>query len=524
MLLSVLPAQPNPVMLCLFLGFGSGSEVRVDLNDFRAYVSLGRVFLRVFSSLRQPSLHTDKRLAEATAGRHFQNKPSRMADQPAAQVHHPLHDGAQPTTCRLLQPDDPGVEHRLAQHAEHVVHQDPELEKQLVDAELSGRQALQVEFAFQFREVLLARAPVAVQTQDVGIGYLLQTCPDAEDLVLRQEQGLPLFAGPFGHLVDQSDSSDFFAVPAGASRVNGLAGPGRMDLSFLHGQVDQNLGLFSAQIVASDETVPGLEPCRHECPIIEGRVVHPEQTGIGQLAHPRTNPGMEVQGPFMQGVMAPWTKLGSNNQTAFEERADRGVAENPGVALGDALLLGVAVVEDGGVGVDPHANKVRHSDDPGLEIQLAQHAHRAHGHGFMDVAIKAHGLETLAQSGLRRHTTNPQGCRKELTVLELPHVVETHLAYSDKAAKAPQDVLFSDLMVRGLPLGADGIYVADAHEFAHRCKPGIADDRFLGDLKGQLSHVVHLAGEKTFVQSCEVNMPKYLIYFNTRLHRESKSH
>ena len=198
---------------------------------------------------------------------------------------------------------------------------------------------------------------------------------------------------------------------------------------------------------------------------------------------------MEVQGPFMQGVMAPWTKLGSNNQAAFEERADRGVAENPGVALGDALLLGVAVVKDGGVGVDPHANKVRYGDDPGLEIQLAQHAHRAHGHGFVDVPIKAHGLETLAQSGFRRHTTNPQGCHEELTALELPHVVETHLAYSNETAKAPQNVLLSNLIVRGLPFGAGGVDVADAHEFAHGYKPGIADDRFLGDLKGQLSHV-----------------------------------
>lgn len=224
----------------------------------------------------------------------------------------------------------------------------------------------------------------------------------------------------------------------------------------------------------------------------------------------------------MQGMMAPWTKLGSNNQAAFKERADRGVAENPVVALGDALFLGVAVVKDGGVGVDPHANKVRHGDDPGLEIQLAQHANRAHGHGVMDVPIKAHGRETLPQSGLRRHTTNPQGSREKFAVLELPHMVETHLAYSDKAAKAPQDVLLSDLMIRGFPLGADGIYVADAHEFAHRCKPGIADDRFLGDLKGQLSHVAHLAGEEPFVQSCEVNMPKCFTFFNTRLHLESK--
>ena len=90
MVLSALSAQPSPVMRCFSPGFGFGPEFREDLNDFRAHVSLGRVFLRAFSGLRQPSLHTDKRLAEATAGRHSQNNPSRMADQPAAQVHHPL--------------------------------------------------------------------------------------------------------------------------------------------------------------------------------------------------------------------------------------------------------------------------------------------------------------------------------------------------------------------------------------------------------------------------------------------------
>ena len=86
MLLSDLPAQPNPVMRCFFPGFGFGSAVRVDLNDFRAYVSLGRVFLRAFLGLRQPSLHADKRFAEAAVGRHLQDNPPRMPDQPAAQV------------------------------------------------------------------------------------------------------------------------------------------------------------------------------------------------------------------------------------------------------------------------------------------------------------------------------------------------------------------------------------------------------------------------------------------------------
>jgi len=496
MVLSALSAQPQPIMGCFFPGFGFGAAVRVDLSDFRAHLSRVRNFLRVFLGLRQPSLHADKRFTEAAVGHHLHDNTPRMPDESSAQVHHPLHNGAQPAARCLLQPNNPGVEKRLAQNAQHVVYQDPELEEQLVDAELSGRKTFQVEFAFQLREVLLARAPVAVQTQDVGIGHLLEICPDAEDFVLRQQQGLSLFAGPLGHFIDQSDSSDPFTVPAGASRVDGLAGPGRMALTFLHGQVDQNLGLFPAQIVAGDEAVAGLSPRRHECRIIEGRVVHPEQARLGQLAHPRTDPGMDVQGPFMQGMMAPRTKLGSYNQTAFEKRADRGVAENPVVALGDALLLGVAVVEDGGVRVDPHANKVRHTNVSGLEIQLAQHAYRAHGHGVMDVVIKAHGLETLSQSGLRRYTTKTQGCGEEIAVLELPHMVETYLTDSDKTAKAPQNVLLSDMIVRGLPFGAGGVDVADAHEFTHGCKPGIADDRFLGDLKSQLSHAVHLAGER----------------------------
>lgn len=88
-------------------------------------------------------------------------------------------------------------------------------------------------------------------------------------------------------------------------------------------------------------------------------------------------------------------------------------------------------------------------------------------------------------------------------------------ALSNKATKAQQYVLLSDLVVRGLPLDADEIYFADAHEFAHRCKPGIADDLFLGGLKGQLSHVPHLASKEAFAQSYEVNMPKYFIFFNT---------
>jgi hypothetical protein len=110
---------------------------------------------------------------------------------------------------------------------------------------------------------------------------------------------------------------------------------------------------------------------------------------------------------------------------------------------------------------------------PGLEIQLAQHAYRAHGHGVMDVVIKAHGLETLPQSGLRRHTTDAQGCGEEIAVLELPYVVETYLANSDETAKAPQNFLLSDLIVRGLPLGAGGVDVADAHEFAIAASPAL---------------------------------------------------
>jgi len=349
MVLSALSAQPSPIMGCFFPDFGFGTEVRVNLNDFRAHLSRVWNFLRVFFGLRQPSLHADKRFAEAAVGHHLLDNSPRMPAEPSAQVHHPLHNSAQSVARRLLQPDDPGVEKRLAQHAQHVVHQDSELEKQLVDAELSGRKALQIVFAFQLREVLLARAPAAVETQDVGIGHLLEVRPDAEDFVLRQEQGLPFLAGPLDDLVDQPDRSDAFTVPAGASRVDGLAGPGRMALPFLHSQVDQNLGFFPAQVVAGDKAVTGLSPRRHECHIIEGRVVHPEQANLGQLAHPRTAPGMDVQGPFMQGMVAPRTRLGPYNQTSFEKRVDRGVAENLVVVLGDALLLGVAVVEDGGV-------------------------------------------------------------------------------------------------------------------------------------------------------------------------------
>lgn len=282
-------AQPNPIMGCSFPGFGFGAEVRVDLNDFRAYLSRVRNCLRVFLDLRQPSLHADKRFAEAAVGHHLYDNSPRMPDEPSAQGHHPLHNGAQPAAPCLLQPNDPGVEKRLAHHSQHVVHQDPELEEQLVEAELSGRMVLQVEFTFQLCEVLLARTPIAVQTQDVGVGHLLDVRPDAEDFVLRQEQGLPFLAGPFDHLVDEPDRSYAFTVSTDASHVDGLAGPGRMALPFLHNQVDQDLGFFPAQIVAGDKAVTGMSPRRYECHIIEGRVVHPEQGSLGQLAHPRTD-------------------------------------------------------------------------------------------------------------------------------------------------------------------------------------------------------------------------------------------
>jgi len=508
MTFSALSAPPSPVIQCLFPISDFGPEIGADWSDFRAYFSLGRASPLVFSDLRQPSLHADERFDEANAERHIQDNPSRMPDQPATQAHHALHDGALSTVCRLFQPDNPGFDQRLSQHAQDVVHQDPELEDRLVDIELPERQALQVESAFQPREVLLARASIEVHTQDVGIGHLLEVRPDAEDLVLQQDQGLPLLACPLGHLLDQPDSSDYFAVPAGASHVDGLAGPGEMGFSFLHGQVDLDLGLFPTQIVASDETVTCLASRRHECRIVEGRVIHPEQAGLGQLAHPLADPGMEVQGPFMRGVVVPWTKLGSHDQPTFKERACRSETENPVVVLGDALLLGVAVVESGGVGVDSYANKVRHGDNPGFEIHLAQHAHGAHGHGVVDIAVKAHGLETLPQGCLRRNTTNPKGCREELAVIELPQVVKPHLAYGDKPAKAPQDVLLSDL-IWGIPLGADGINVADAHEFAHGCKPGIADVRLLGNLKCQFSYQAHLSGEHVFPQSCEGNKLKF---------------
>lgn len=66
---------------------------------------------------------------------------------------------------------------------------------------------------------------------------------------------------------------------------------------------------------------------------------------------------------------------------------------------------------------------------------------------------------------------HPQSVFRWYTVPPPPAVVKS--SRSLKAAKAPQDVLLSDLLVWGLSLGADGIYVADAYEFAHRSKPGI---------------------------------------------------
>jgi hypothetical protein len=39
---------------------------------------------------------------------------------------------------------------------------------------------------------------------------------------------------------------------------------------------------------------------------------------------------------------------------------------------------------------------------------------------------------------------------------------------------------------------------------------------------GFLRPVEHLAGEEAFTQSCEVNMSKYFIFFNSRRHLQSK--
>ena len=60
MVLSALSAQSNPVMGCFSPGFGFGAEIRVDLNDFRAHLTLVRNFLRVFLGLRQPFLHAGR--------------------------------------------------------------------------------------------------------------------------------------------------------------------------------------------------------------------------------------------------------------------------------------------------------------------------------------------------------------------------------------------------------------------------------------------------------------------------------
>ena len=174
-------------MSSFFPDCGFVAEVRVDMNAFRAHFSRIRNFLSVILGLRQPSLHASKRFAEAAVGHHLHDHSLRMPDESSDQVHHPLHNGAQPAAHCPLQPNDLGVEKRLARHAQHVVYQEPELEELPVDSENSGRKVLQVEFAFQLCEALLARTLVAVQPQDIGSGHLFGVRPDAEDFVLRQE-------------------------------------------------------------------------------------------------------------------------------------------------------------------------------------------------------------------------------------------------------------------------------------------------------------------------------------------------
>jgi len=163
----------------------------------------------------------------------------------------------------------------------------PELEEQLVDAVFPGRQTLQVKLAFQLREVLLARAPVSVQPEDIGIRDLHKVRPDAEDFDLGQQKDLALLAGSLGHLVDQPDSSDSIPFAGCAPRVDGLAGPRRVSVPLLSGQGDQNLGGLMAKVVAGDETVPGLESRDHERGIIKSRVIDPQQAGMFMISRAR---------------------------------------------------------------------------------------------------------------------------------------------------------------------------------------------------------------------------------------------
>ena len=483
----------------------SCARLRAEVSVFQTWHSLGKNSTRVASGRCKTSIHANKGFAEAPVGDYLQHRTSRMADQSTAQVHHALHDRAQATACCFFQADDPGIEQGLAHHPKHVGNQGAEPKVQFVDGEFSRGQTLQVEFAFDFREILLTGSSIPVEAQDIGVGDFHKIRPAAEDLVLRQQKCLPLFARAFRDLIDQADRTDSLALPDRTPDIHGLARPGRVRLPLLSGQGDQDLGGLLAQVVAGDEGVLGFLPGRHE-----RHVVHPQQASVfDQLAQPQADSLMVGQCPVMQGMMVSGAELGAHDQSAVQKGADGSVTRR------HTFLFCVAVVENGGVGVDPRTDESRYVDDSRLEVQFAQHPEGASRQSVMNATVKTHAFEPLAQSGLRGHAPQAQGRSKKGVVFKLANMVEPHLADGNKATQATQDVLLGDLMVSRFPFDAGGIDVAYTHEFAHRRKSGIANDRFTGQFKGPFVHSLHLVGEKSLRQVNEVNMPAYLTFFTT---------
>jgi len=135
----------------------------------------------------------------------------------------------------------------------------------------------------------------------------------------------------------------------------------------------------------------------------------------------------------------------------------------------------------------------------------------------MDLAVEAHVLESVAQSGLGRHPADLHSRRKEVVVLDLANMIEPDFADGDEPAKATQDILFSDQMVFRLSMSADGVNPADAKKLAYRREPGIANDWFVGQFEGKFAHPLHLAGEVETSILHEANIPNYLTFVNCRM-------
>lgn len=98
-----------------------------------------------------------------------------MPGYPPAHIHDTVHDGFHAPTRGFLQPPRPADYHILADDLEHIVHQHSHFEKSTVHGELSGWQALHVQFALEFGMILFTGSSVPVCLQNMPlIGFQIR--------------------------------------------------------------------------------------------------------------------------------------------------------------------------------------------------------------------------------------------------------------------------------------------------------------------------------------------------------------